>query len=445
MKASLALSVVMLVSLQKAALAQVRWTQGQSITFGQFGQAMAHDTARNRVVLFGYAAATWELNGDSWLQLTPATSPMSTEGHRMVYDSVRQRVVLFGGRATSGVTSYGDTWEWDGNSWTFRSGGGPSPRSNHSMAYDSARQRTVLFGGWTTSALLGDTWEWDGSSWLQRSPAANPPPRQGHAMAYDAARQRVILFGGNVADSDTWEWNGVYWAAVFSSTFPAGRRQHALAYDSLAQRVVLFGGVAPGGLLGDTWTLEGAEWRHIPTLTAPSSRYGHAMVYDSAVGRCVLVGGHNGFALSDTWTMPSFGASATTFGAGCGQPPLDFAPDVAAPPLLGQVASATIVGAPTPAAFVSIGSNNQAYGPFSLPVTLASIGMLGCDLYQSADVLGLATNSISQTARSFALPIPNSQSLIGLHVYMQAYAFAPGVNPLNVIISNAIDWRLGDS
>jgi hypothetical protein len=78
-----------------------------------------------------------------------------------------------------------------------------------------------------------------------------------------------------------------------------------------------------------------------------------------------------------------------------------------------------------------------------LPVTLAGIGMIGCDLYQSAEVLGLGTSPVSPTTRSFSLAIPNTQSLVGLHAYLQAYAFAPGANPLNIIISNAIDWHLG--
>lgn len=37
------------------------------------------------------------------------------------------------------------------------------------------------------------------------------------------------------------------------------------------------------------------------------------------------------------------------------------------------------------------------------------------------------------------------QPKLELHtVYIQAYCFAPGVNPLQVIVSNGIDWLIGD-
>ena len=44
----------------------------------------------------------------------------------------------------------------------------------------------------------------------------------------------------------------------------------------------------------------------------------------------------------------------------------------------------------------------------------------------------------------FSLAIPNVPSLLGAHLYIQAYAFAPGVNPLQIIISNGIDWMFGN-
>src|SRR5262245_58710000 len=64
------------------------------------------------------------------------------------------------------------------------------------MAYDSARGESVVFGGVATLAVFGDTWEWNGTSWTVRTPASGPTGRYGHAMAYDAARGVTVLFGG---------------------------------------------------------------------------------------------------------------------------------------------------------------------------------------------------------------------------------------------------------
>ena len=63
----------------------------------------------------------------------------------MAYDSARDRLVLFGG---SGLN---DTWEFDGNGWTnvTPANGNPEGRWRHGMAYDASRRRVVMFGGET--------------------------------------------------------------------------------------------------------------------------------------------------------------------------------------------------------------------------------------------------------------------------------------------------------
>jgi hypothetical protein len=77
------------------------------------------------------------------------------------------------------------------------------------MAYDAATGKVVLFGGWTPSGALGDTWTWDGSTWTRQASAVSPPARRSAAMADDAATGNVVLFGGSDCcgqlDS-TWTW-----------------------------------------------------------------------------------------------------------------------------------------------------------------------------------------------------------------------------------------------
>ena len=224
--------------------------------------AMAYDAARGRVVLFGgyqddpspsqYARDTWEWDGDDWIERTPATSPPARFSHAMAYDSARRRVVLFGGWNGARL---GDTWEWDGNVWTERTTAvSPSARTGPAMAYDSARARVVLFGG----SGLDDTWEWDGQSWIKRSPTTRPAPGD-FAMAYDSARGRVVLFGV-YGSSETvvhmWEWDGTNWVERGLPATPTARLYSAMTYDSARNRMVLFGGRAgPDGwlYLGDTW------------------------------------------------------------------------------------------------------------------------------------------------------------------------------------------------
>ena len=83
------------------------------------------------------------------------------------FDSKRGVVVIFGGVGPNGF--HGDTWSWNGTSWSKLSDTGPEPRGMGYLVYDRHRDRIVLFGGrkgWPDGDL-NDTWEWDGSSWRQ--------------------------------------------------------------------------------------------------------------------------------------------------------------------------------------------------------------------------------------------------------------------------------------
>src|SRR5215218_1003895 len=119
--------------------------------------------------------------------------PSARGAHAMAYDSVRERVVLFGGRAGGG-TLQGDTWEWDGGDWTQVADTGPDARSGHALAFDANRQRAVLLGGEAAaSARRADTWEWDGAEWTQVADMG-PSPSLALAMAFGGGS--TVLFGG---------------------------------------------------------------------------------------------------------------------------------------------------------------------------------------------------------------------------------------------------------
>lgn len=450
---------------------------------------------RSAVALLGVSAGAAS-QSLQWVQVA-STGPVGREGHTMAYDSPRQRTVLFGGRVYSGA-DIGDTWEWNGGVWTQMANTGPSPRRGAALAYDSQHQRTVLFGGLEGTTYRADTWSWDGTSWVPQVLAVGPSAREQHAMVYDSQRGRVVLFGGYVAGAqlnDTWEWNGLTWTAVGGPASPHGRNLHAMAYDSQRGRTVLFGGsYSAGGLsvnLGDTWEWDGSNWVQVAT-SGPSPRHDHEMAFDSHRGRTVMVGGRDGgpspggtwewdglawtpiapsfqvyghamafdshrgravlfsgrdanpyYFFVDTWELVSTLAGGTPFGAGCGSPALAISGIPSSPPSIGTTVLAALSNVPSPLAFVSLGLSNTTYGPFTLPVTLASIGMPGCDLLQSANVVGEPATSIGPGTASYSFAIPNNAALIGMHVYLQGWAWAPGTNAANIIVSNGLDWQIG--
>src|SRR5262249_41716876 len=84
-----------------------RWNQTASTgPSPRQGHAMAYDSARGKVVLFGGTSPqggvltplndTWEWDGTSWTQVA-SSGPSPRQFHAMAYDSTRRRIVLFGG------------------------------------------------------------------------------------------------------------------------------------------------------------------------------------------------------------------------------------------------------------------------------------------------------------------------------------------------------------
>jgi hypothetical protein len=206
---------------------------------GRANHAMAYDGQRQNVVLFGgwkfqtgsqvYFDDTLVWNGTDWSPLNPSTKPSARGYHAMAYDSNRRYVVLFGGATGAwGSTPVGETWEWDGSNWAQRSSvHTPSPRRDHGMTFDSWRNVVVLTGGGGTR----ETWEWNGTDWTQRADVPVAPV----AVGYDSMRHRVVAHGGS---GNTWEWDGTTWTQVPGSG-PPNSGTPSMAFDAGRRRLLL--------------------------------------------------------------------------------------------------------------------------------------------------------------------------------------------------------------
>ncbi len=174
---------------------------------------------------------TWSFDGTGWGQVS-AAGPSARWGHAMA--SLGNTVVLFGGLDAQ-ENNLGDTWTFDGTSWTQVNVPGPAPREAHAMA--TLGDKVFLFGGRSQGysedggfevTSFGDTWSFDGSTWSQVN-ALGPGARSEHAMA--TLGDRIVLFGG-VTDAtptssdptelaDTWTFDGVSWTSVGGVSPPA--------------------------------------------------------------------------------------------------------------------------------------------------------------------------------------------------------------------------------
>ena len=142
--------------------------------------------------------------------------------------------------------------------------------------------------------------------------------------------------------------------------------------------------------------------------------------------------------------VPIVVSTATPYGVGCGTPSMGFAPTSTA--VIGTSITGVVTDTPTAVCAVAIGfSDTMMPSAGSLPLDLGAVGMTGCTLQQSSDIFGLGTVSSGQPfTRHFSWPLPNNNALLGAYFFAQAFSYAPGANPLQVVASNGIEWLIWD-
>jgi cysteine-rich repeat protein len=274
--------------------------------------AMIYDSARQRLVLFGgldpdgaALGDTWEFDGTTWTKMTPAMSPPARWSSGLAYVAGSgAHSVLFGG-ANGSTGNFGDTWNYDGVTWSsITLTPHPQARADHVMAWDSARNVVILYGG--TSGLFSgfsDTWELGLFGWIERQ-IPGPPARAGAGLAYSPARGKAVLFGGSGANasSDTWEYDGNAWTQVTTGlSTPPARTQGTLGVDASGELLLVGGAKNFSDLLDDIWLYNGTgKWGdRTPTVT-PWARAA-PLTYDSAAQRAVLVSGVGISLGQDMW------------------------------------------------------------------------------------------------------------------------------------------------
>jgi hypothetical protein len=212
-----------------------------------------------------------------------------------------------------------------------------------------------------------------------------------------------------------------------------------MAFDWARERVVLFGGIGPGGFVSDTWEWDGTDWiQRFPAISPPATEQ-LAMTYDLARGRLVL------FDSGGTWEYgPTSPAGYSAFGLGCvgsaGTPALESVSGRR--PWLGENFTVAVSQIPANApALVWLGSSKTSWGPILLPFALDHVGMTGCTLLASPQLLFVPR--YSGGAASLTLPVPNDPSLLGGAFFNQALVVDPPANRFGATVSNACEGKIG--
>lgn len=156
---------------------------------------------------------TWLYQEGGWTaSTTTGPRPRARAEHALAFDPGRQRVVLFGGAAAAntncgtGSRFCRDLWEWTGDGWQSQTpapgpDGSPRPRAAAGLIADERGGGVLLFGGTNDP---GETWRWQGGA--DARPAWRLRLALGAAGVGAAARvdrlEVLVTAAGRSADGD---------------------------------------------------------------------------------------------------------------------------------------------------------------------------------------------------------------------------------------------------
>jgi hypothetical protein len=131
----------------------------------------AYDNSTASIVALGCDAQSMPTNvydGMVWHQYS--SGELHTCAPAIAFDTARSAVVVFGGNAGS-VTNA--TWTWSGTHWTQQAPRhSPPPRFVAAAAFDPKSSQVIVFGGmepygFQNAVDVATTWAWDGTDWSQ--------------------------------------------------------------------------------------------------------------------------------------------------------------------------------------------------------------------------------------------------------------------------------------
>ena len=409
------------------------------------GAAMAFAPNAGGLVLFGGTGnpapsnETWIYDGNNWVLLTPPNSPGGRQEMEMVYDVARGVAVMYGGQNPLAPFASGQTWEFDGTTWTqVVTAAHPYALYRQAMCYDLLRSRVVCYGGvggGTFGFPSNETWEYDGVNWTNMTTSPNPGALDRPAMCYHAGLGKAVLFGGAFGSTiydTTWLYDGTGWTQVaITGQKPLPRQAAKMVYDSNRGVCVLTGGMTASTIYSDTWEFQGTTWTQVGTATQPARD--HSLAFLPTSRQVVKFGGFTAVpnTLSNqTW---EFGARWRAYGVGCGGS--NGVPSLGMPDA-GRIGGSYTLDLANAAPLLAV----MVLGLSELPgIPLDSIGMTGCAGYASLDLLV----SVVPAGGAATLTWSPVTAALGDRLYAQAVCLDPGINPAWLTASNAVACTLG--
>lgn len=234
---------------------------------------------------------------DRWSLFQPVAIPPPHEaGQRMAR---RGDDVIF-------VDTLGKPWRFTPSSWEELPAAGPRT----GVVFGTAGLLYVAAVGNDLNAP-GETWSFDGATWTLVDTAGPGPSR--NVVAATGAGGEVLLWRPH--DDTTWLFDPASqtWQVLTDVGNPH-LDEAGLAFDAHRGTFLMFGGTNGGTERDDTWEFDGTRWQLLDVVERPPPMFGHAMV-TSADGAVVSMGGFvrgigtpggKAWTFDDTAARPAF-------------------------------------------------------------------------------------------------------------------------------------------
>lgn len=383
-------------------------------------------------------------DGTNWTELTAAGSGAGPRSSPvMAWDAARGKLVVFGGKgdAASWNNYLQDTWEWDTTNGWLQIGTASVPDKRWLTNGVYVPGIGVVFHGGNSQDAGGVTytdsltWAYDGSNW---SAIALGPTLQNGVLVYRSTTHDLIYACGNsvassTAGTDTWrlDLGTMTWSQIVTATLPTsdnatggpGLTGPTGYFNEATGKVVLHGGQGNGGPPSSlTWEFDGTDWTEVSWAGTAGLRNAPGQWLAATQKGYALCG--NSANSAKNWTQehgPVTYGSFTVANSGC-------------PTSGGLTETLSSSTMPSINENLELNFDNQTPGTvhylsagtslFPAPLSLKSLlpgSAPGCALHVNPNVAFLFF-----PATTVLVPIPNSPSLIGFTVYMEALQIEVG-------------------
>ena len=96
-------------------------------------------------------------------------------------------------------------------------------------------------------------------------------------------------------------------------------------------------------------------------------------------------------------------------------------------------------------AFLAIGLSASVAAGLPLPLDLAPFGLPGCTLLHDCALdFAAPTTALGATTAQHTLAVPSQPWCLGLTVYVQPFAPAPGANPAGLVVGNGVAYTFAN-